>query len=61
MQSGITDLGNHLVAKQYDLTRKDVAGLRTLMDSVEIDVVSALGPVEVAIRVIELALDQAGS
>ena len=60
VQSGITDLGNHLAAGNYDLTRKDIGSLRTLMDAVSIDVLSALGPVEVALEVIEQALEQAG-
>ena len=60
VQTGITDLGTHLAAGKYDLTRKDIGGLRGLMDSVSIDVLSALGPVEVALEVIEQALDAAG-
>ena len=60
VQSNIADLGSHLSARQYVLTRKDIGNLRALMDSLSTDLLHALGPIEVALKVIEPALDEAG-
>jgi hypothetical protein len=61
LQTDITSLGTHLTAGQYAATRTDIANLQTLMNSTSAaDYYSALGPIGVALDVIQQALDAAG-
>ena len=58
VQTKIAELGDHIAARRYDLTRQNIAALRDIMNSVSTELASALGPLDVALKVIELELDQ---